>query len=495
MSAHLSDDLASFYDGLVAQLDDRAAALRQTLAQTPETEPLHDELRGNHKDLLAHRENIHASAIRLHNTHRSPPLAFPVELLCAVFQAVVGEVNSMWDDWNLDYKLDGRRRAAPFTLASVCRRWRAIVLSTPSLWYYIAIPPAQCTEDYNKSHAYVDTVLDRSGETALQITINWDPFDEQWGEVHANVHNEALVCRLAEAAHRWKVVFMASLDATEWRRYVGHCAMPMLEELVIRRTDGGRGAHWEFDVPSFLSTCQNLRRVRVDDLYVVSPPCSTPIQNLVVLDLEFLLSASVQMIWDLLQVLPRLEILCINLWTDPGWDWHRTPQILRLARLRVITIRHWAQRVMEAWVAHLELPQLQSCVLGGRRPRDLTAFFATFANRVLTLTIEDMDDDLKLETLIEFRRLKVLILTHPGAAYAEIFSSLADSTGIWPALETVVLRGLTITEQVGGALIRLIRSRHPSRLKHVRLEQCRTPGWFDEQLPLFLRDPEIDIPY
>ncbi|KZV78305.1 hypothetical protein EXIGLDRAFT_847657, partial [Exidia glandulosa HHB12029] len=210
-SASNNARLATIYDGLAAQLDDSAAILRYDLevaeAALVRARDKVNEIRRNLEDVKRRQEDLRASSVSLRASQRlTLPRTFPVELLCAVFQAFVGEATSLWDGWDAKCDIDKHRRTAPFILAAVCRRWRAVTLATPSLWYYIALPPPTSVLDCHTSMYYVDTVLARSRTSPLEIAVDWEHLtDAQWTELRDDT--QPLLRRVADAASRWRIVF------------------------------------------------------------------------------------------------------------------------------------------------------------------------------------------------------------------------------------------------------------------------------------------------
>ncbi|KZV82182.1 hypothetical protein EXIGLDRAFT_730115 [Exidia glandulosa HHB12029] len=490
-SAPNNNKLATVYDGLAAQLDECAAVLRHDL-EAAEAALVHarekvDEIRRNLDDVTRRQEDLRASSVTLRASQRPTfPRTFPVELLCAVFQAFVGEATSLWDGWYTKCDIDKQRRTAPFILAAVCRRWRAVTLATPSLWYYIALPPPTSVLDCHTSMYYVDTVLARSRTSPLEIAVDWEHLtDAQWTELRDDT--QPLLRRVADAASRWRIVFvlLPNLAATRENLDDFRRVMPMLEELVVCREDEDGANLWAGDFPVYLPRCPKLRRMRTDGCHIVWTAYNFP-PMLVHLELEVHLPINV--IWDLLQYLPVLEALDLDLPEDPVMNWTPpTDQKLQLPALRDLEINRMADHLLSEWAPYMELPSLRSCRLAYVDYDNLRPFLEVFADSITTLAIYTMEVSTNPAAMPELRNLRQLDIGHCDAGYDYTFSTLAR-TDVWPELETVELQDLEISTEFASALIEFVRARHPKRLNTVRLKSCNAPTWFLEQLELFLRD-------
>ncbi|KZV84764.1 hypothetical protein EXIGLDRAFT_753654 [Exidia glandulosa HHB12029] len=496
-SASNNARLATVYDGLAAQLDDSAAILRHDL-EVAEAALVHardrvDEIRRNLDDLMRRREDLRGSSVALRSSQRLTfPRTFPVELLCAVFQAFVGETTSLWVGWDMKCGIDKHRRSAPFILAAVCRHWRTVALATPSVWYYIVLPAPTTELGCHTALDYINTVISRSGGTALEIGFYWNNLsDEQWTDIGPSC--QPLLRRIADAASRWKVALLYLPNAAATRDNLDgfRRVMPMLEELTVCREDNGSHNPWATNFPLYLPYCPRLRRMRTDGCHVIWTPPHSPIA-LVHLELEVDLPASV--VWDLLQSLPALESLSLDLpnYSANGWIPPANPK-LHLHALRILGINRLADLLLSAWAAYMELPNLRSCLLWRVDYESFCPFLEAFADTITTLTLYLTGEHVDPEAIPDFRNLKDLVIRSlSNTVYNDTFLTLAR-TDLWPELEVVELHGIEVSADLADALIAFVRARRPKRLKTVRLESCTAPAWFSDQLELFLHDSKGEL--
>ncbi|KAJ6580827.1 hypothetical protein B0H19DRAFT_894028, partial [Mycena capillaripes] len=102
-------------DARLARLDDEIAELRVTLEQ----------LETDRVSLLNYRTR--------NNAILSPLRRIPTELLSEIFQWTLPSLNDQWMRNRLDMA------DSPWVLTRISSRWRAVSLSTPSLWSRITI--------------------------------------------------------------------------------------------------------------------------------------------------------------------------------------------------------------------------------------------------------------------------------------------------------------------------------------------------------------------
>ncbi|KAJ7459608.1 hypothetical protein B0H11DRAFT_2316515 [Mycena galericulata] len=161
----------------------------------------------------------------------------PTELLCEIFLLALPSAPSIPAGTRSDYVTHLRLiRRAPYGIADVCARWRAIALSTPGLWTAIGLHP----KNFGRRELQrLSARLERSGNQPLDVTIAFG-----WT---SNTFDEA-VRVLSLHCGRWRTIHLAFKDRFTaprrgyWRfgRVVDlHSAflslgpLPLLEELLL----------------------------------------------------------------------------------------------------------------------------------------------------------------------------------------------------------------------------------------------------------------------
>ncbi|KAF8132839.1 hypothetical protein EV363DRAFT_1430813 [Boletus edulis] len=93
----------------------------------------------------------------------------------------------------------------PFTLAvsHVCRHWRNVALSTPSLWTDIVVTPEE-----RPPYELVSTLLERSKSLPIDITVNYGDLDEYKDDFEppSDADLEILFAMLIPHIHRWRTI-------------------------------------------------------------------------------------------------------------------------------------------------------------------------------------------------------------------------------------------------------------------------------------------------
>ncbi|KAG9034643.1 hypothetical protein FRB95_012963 [Tulasnella sp. JGI-2019a] len=162
-------------------------------------------------DGLHHLYSVEAS----HHNTLLPISRLPNDLLVEIF-ALNSEMDHQSKGW--DYNL--RTEFALTRFASVCRKWREIVCSTPSLWAYI-----------NSTHPHRANLecLARSDQALLRIFLNYHPL--RYKEI------EDLNPRIFEQVHRWKTVELHSVDM-DMLTELEQQAAPVLERFLLQADPG-----------------------------------------------------------------------------------------------------------------------------------------------------------------------------------------------------------------------------------------------------------------
>ncbi|KAK0430439.1 hypothetical protein EV421DRAFT_1858751 [Armillaria borealis] len=176
------------------------------------------------------------SIVDSHGALMSSFRKFPPEVLATIFQhAIVTPPlqNSHWLPGDMAHVYD-----ALCALGSVCRHWRATVLSTPSLWaqFCVRLPWIRPTES---RLPLLEIILDRSREAHLSIGTSLMEF----GCGKQNIR--ALLECLVPTSYRWK---LASIEIDEdsvdiYEQLRGR--LPLLERLELVSVSPNSEVSWE----------------------------------------------------------------------------------------------------------------------------------------------------------------------------------------------------------------------------------------------------------
>ncbi|KAH7105338.1 hypothetical protein BKA62DRAFT_385198 [Auriculariales sp. MPI-PUGE-AT-0066] len=91
----------------------------------------------------------------------------PEDILLLFFDLVAHPAPLPWPDAVYDCE----RATAPFTLASVCPRWRTVAISTAGLWNYFGFPDLDRAQETHLPRLRI--LLARSGETEVDVVAYW----------------------------------------------------------------------------------------------------------------------------------------------------------------------------------------------------------------------------------------------------------------------------------------------------------------------------------
>ncbi|KAJ7739888.1 hypothetical protein B0H16DRAFT_1568198 [Mycena metata] len=102
----------------------------------------------------------------LHKTATYPIITLPVEVTIEIFHRLPLEVGE---------KMGIRRNTAPISLTAVCRSWRGIAISTPTLWSTLKISyndiPSTVIAKPGIVELFINKWLGRSGECPLSLDL------------------------------------------------------------------------------------------------------------------------------------------------------------------------------------------------------------------------------------------------------------------------------------------------------------------------------------
>ncbi|KAJ7755821.1 hypothetical protein B0H16DRAFT_1539759 [Mycena metata] len=130
----------------------------------------------------------------LRETATYPILTLPVEITTEIFHRLPLEVGD---------ELGPQLNTAPVSLTAVCRSWRGIALSTPTLWSTLSISfndiPPTVTAKPGLVESFINQWLGRSGERPLSLTFILHDEDRfPISRLRAIVHQHAQRVRFIE---------------------------------------------------------------------------------------------------------------------------------------------------------------------------------------------------------------------------------------------------------------------------------------------------------
>ena len=191
----------------------------------------------------------------------------PTELLVKIFHQA--RTDNVLDDWDTKY-------SHPVTLSHVCRHWRKVALSAPTLWTNIRI--VQCDNEKFREAARV--YLERS--KACPVFLTWfSDLDQPYTDIQGVINN-----LIIPRADRWQRITLLAKDnaATDALLTVMESLdFPILQDLeiscMLEKSSPLSG-------PAFCRSAPLLRRCRLD--WCCNTPSFPPLpSNLVVLDFTF----------------------------------------------------------------------------------------------------------------------------------------------------------------------------------------------------------------
>ncbi|KAJ7464220.1 hypothetical protein B0H11DRAFT_78151 [Mycena galericulata] len=162
-------------------------------------------------------------------------------------------------------------RDAPIVLTHVSSHWRAVCLSTPRLWDYVAFKADPESETRSPNRSFIRTILDRSHE--LPLALKWDMSDDGSDSPPPILEDAGPNLRnLWDSQHRLKQLHLilnarSILPAAD----LDDISLPLLAFLDIR-------ANHHPDLPAFVTTFRNAPSLRSLSLqtYYASPTNPLP---------------------------------------------------------------------------------------------------------------------------------------------------------------------------------------------------------------------------
>ena len=154
----------------------------------------------------------------------------PDDILLLVFDLVVGGPLTDWPDANYDPE----RAAAPFLLAAVCRRWRALTRDTATLWTYFGFPSNPATYPRHAERLRVLLAASRGTDIDVIVTLGTAYNFYAPNIAMASVHCDGILATIGQLGARWRSVRLRlPARATACLRPALQEAAPRLESLSI----------------------------------------------------------------------------------------------------------------------------------------------------------------------------------------------------------------------------------------------------------------------
>ncbi|KAJ6511899.1 hypothetical protein C8R47DRAFT_671884, partial [Mycena vitilis] len=147
---------------------------------------------------LAHLTRLRARRVDILtdlNALTAPILNLPPELVCEIFERCLPPPHTL-----------PSARDAPLLLGHVCRRWRGIALSLPTLWNSINVAAVLAKHPRPGVLASLDTWLERAGGAALSVSIVLGPenYRTMLDEMRLGIARSAVFRTLRHSSHRWR---------------------------------------------------------------------------------------------------------------------------------------------------------------------------------------------------------------------------------------------------------------------------------------------------
>lgn len=198
----------------------------------------------------------------------------PPEILSIIFLYCL---NSRWQDpeWPLRSSSHPSLDTTPLLLGRICRRWRAVTLSTPQLWAHLSLNLTP--ETSSNVEALADLWLSRGGSCALTVRLVYE----------GTIHMPTIIHQIASHCERLEHLAIWSLYHTEITEFsVMRNRVPSLKVLELD------GYEWSSALDTF-EFAPNLRKIVIGYLSEILFTLLLPWQQVTVLIIKDLLSTGV----------------------------------------------------------------------------------------------------------------------------------------------------------------------------------------------------------
>ncbi|KAI6010606.1 hypothetical protein EDC04DRAFT_790750 [Pisolithus marmoratus] len=295
--------------------------------------------------------------------------------------------------------------------AGVSRRWRDVILNSPSLWTAICVCPSW-------SLSYVEQHVARSREHPLDITIrNWSSFSSIGAHLHP----------IRRCAHLWhSLTIYAGVEVARFLlRDLSKLSFPCLKSIHIQST-GDFDA--EFPMADNTPALEQL----------LLKNCRPPVP-----------------------LLPSLAKLTTLMFYGDMDRWQLEPRSIHLPLLRSLTIDvDNPNMLLKAIVA----PELSHFDYRGRNCREVPSVFDGLLspfNKVHYIRLRALSKDPVATVCRTFPNVRHFEMLYPPSGF---FYGLRETTGLWGDLECVTFRSLRVNllEEVVTELQAWLQQRKPT---------------------------------
>ncbi|KAK7455194.1 hypothetical protein VKT23_011067 [Stygiomarasmius scandens] len=250
---------------------------------------------------LQAKQRVLKTHIRQLQSLSAPVRRLPVEVITHIFMLACRDIPVRLDSppslgWN-----------PPFTLASVCKSWRQIVIGTPQLWCNVQIETneASCLPQAR-------LCLARSGSFPLSLEID--------------TKEDSLFDLLIEECNRWRRFCIHESEPAFLAKLAGN-SFPLLEELSIDHTENG---HPDLDL---FCRAPRLHTLKTDSLPPKEELLDFPFGQ--ILNLDLLCNTEDNLIFTALAMFPELQSVIIQ---DLDSDWLSGVSSRHVSRLSELVI-------------------------------------------------------------------------------------------------------------------------------------------------------------
>ncbi|KDQ65107.1 hypothetical protein JAAARDRAFT_202338 [Jaapia argillacea MUCL 33604] len=283
---------------------------------------------------LKERDDLRERVQNARQAIRSPIIRLPVEIMSEIFIACLPDRPAWYP----------HKKNTICVVTHVCRHWRQIALSTPSLWcHFMIVHPSQ-VEGRIFQREYLQTMLLRSGNLPLSFSMVFDQYEatydlllpaiERWQHVRLYgpvQYASGILENNPGAFPMLETLVIAPLRATVSSRLEPTTPFQITHAPRLRALILGQFAHpsllilpWSqltqltlrcsiplSEYPAFLRKCPNLVNCELDIQYRIVPDLPFPLTSLVLQHLQTLVVWSERPFQTLLDslVLPALREL------------------------------------------------------------------------------------------------------------------------------------------------------------------------------------------
>ncbi|KAJ7605516.1 hypothetical protein DFH06DRAFT_947701, partial [Mycena polygramma] len=278
------------------------------------------------------------------NALTAPILNLPPELVCEIFEHCLPPPHTL-----------PSARDAPLLLGQVCRRWRGIALSLPTLWNSISVAHVLAKHPSPGVLALLDTWLERAGGAALSVSIvlGTENYRTLLHEMRLGVSRSAVFRTLRHSSHRWRELeivrrleeFPALLHREDpWN-------LPQLVKLTLLLTPNGR--HPSAFPPNMLSNLMDAPLLREVHLMGFTPTnLLLPWAQLTIVHVEHLLP--IECLQTLAQT-TNLTTATFSIWPMQIFHLPNYAPVVRPAHLASLTL---TGELITEILNYLDLPAL-----------------------------------------------------------------------------------------------------------------------------------------